>query len=116
MGFQEALSPDTQNASQGMLYLNIPPVKRFHKWSHQQASILLHLSRHVMEVLSAIFPGTWIGMGDSVPWPPRSTDLTLLDFFFWGYIRNYIYMGTIQDLYHGKARISEANEQVTIFL
>lgn len=68
-----------------------------------------------MEVLSAMFPGRWIGMGDSVLWLPRSTDLTLLDFFFWGYIKNYIYMGTIQDLYHGKARISKANEQVTIF-
>jgi hypothetical protein len=65
-----------------------------------------------MEVLSAMFPGRWIGMSGSFLWPPRSTDSILLDFFFWDYIKNYIYMGTIQDLYHLKTRISEANEQV----
>jgi hypothetical protein len=66
-----------------------------------------------MEVLSAILPGRWIGMGSSILWPTRSTNLTLLDFFFWGYVKNYIYMDTIQDLNHLKAKIREANEQVT---
>jgi hypothetical protein len=36
-----------------------------------------------------------------------------LDFFFWSYVKNYVYMGRIRDLNHLNARIREAAEQVT---
>ncbi|KAJ8870126.1 hypothetical protein PR048_029138 [Dryococelus australis] len=29
--------------------------------------------------------------GGPIPWPPRSPDLTPLDFFFWGYVKNIVY-------------------------
>jgi hypothetical protein len=50
----------------------------------QQDCSPLHFSRHGMNVLSATFAGRWIGSGDSILWPPRSPDLTLLGFVFWG--------------------------------
>jgi hypothetical protein len=39
--------------------------------------------------------------------------LTPLDILFWGYIKNYVYVGNIRDLNYLEARIREAVEQVT---
>lgn len=33
----------------------------------------------------------WIGRGGSVAWPARSPDLTPLDFFLWGHVKNEVY-------------------------
>lgn len=33
----------------------------------------------------------WIGRGGTVAWPPRSPDLTLLDFFLWGHMKQRVY-------------------------
>lgn len=33
----------------------------------------------------------WIGRGGTVAWPPRSPDLTPLDFFFWGTMKQRVY-------------------------
>ncbi|KAL7290660.1 hypothetical protein TKK_0015421 [Trichogramma kaykai] len=35
---------------------------------------------------------TWVPMRGTIEWPAKSSDLTPLDFFFWGYIRNKIYV------------------------
>lgn len=37
-----------------------------------------------------MFPGKWIGTHSSIPWPPRSPDLTCLDYFLWGYLKNKV--------------------------
>jgi len=34
---------------------------------------------------------SWIGRRGDVEYPPRSPDLTPLDFFFWGYLKNEVY-------------------------
>jgi hypothetical protein len=34
--------------------------------------------------------------------PPRSPDLTPLDFFLWGYVKNTVYQVKINDLQHQK--------------
>ena len=39
-----------------------------------------HYSRHVVQHLNDTFTNMWIGRGSTVNWPPRSPDLTLLDF------------------------------------
>jgi hypothetical protein len=41
----------------------------------------------VRTALDERFSGQWIGRGGPINWPPRSPDLTLMDFFFWGYIK-----------------------------
>ena len=38
----------------------------------------------VTDVLNERFPDTWIGKGGPIPWPPRSPDLSPLDFSLWG--------------------------------
>lgn len=38
-----------------------------------------------------MFPGRWIGRGDPIAWPPRSSYLSCLDFFLWSYMKSLIY-------------------------
>jgi hypothetical protein len=36
------------------------------------------------------FPNEWTRKSRPTPWTPRSPDLTVIDFFFWGYIKNIV--------------------------
>ena len=51
-----------------------------------------HFSCFVTDVLNERFPDAWIGRGGPIPWPPRSPDLSPLDFILWGYIKNIVYL------------------------
>ena len=68
-----------------------------------------HFARVVIEYLNAEFPQSWIGpRGNFLEWPARSPDLTLCDFFLWGYVKELVYKEhpqTIEQLQH---RITEA--------
>jgi len=44
------------------------------------------------------FPDAWIGRGGPIPWPPQSPDLSPLDFFLWGYIKNNGYAEKIRNI------------------
>jgi hypothetical protein len=81
---------------------------------HQQYGAPPHFSRYtsIMEILTGTFPGRWIGKGESGLWPPRSPDLTPLDFSVWGCVKNYFYVHKIWDLNNLNAGIREAAEQV----
>ena len=37
-------------------------------------------------ILDATFPNRWIRRDGPTPWPPRSPDITPLDFFIWRYV------------------------------
>lgn len=50
-----------------------------------------HFSSPVREWLDTEYPGRWIGRGGPVEWPPRSPDLTPLDFFLWGHLKELVY-------------------------
>ena len=43
-----------------------------------------HFSFFVTDVLNERFPVAWIGRNGPILWPPRSPDLSPLDFFLWG--------------------------------
>jgi hypothetical protein len=45
-----------------------------------------HFHRDVTTFLDETFPGRWVGRGGPTAWPPRSLDLTPLDFFAWRFI------------------------------
>lgn len=73
-----------------------------------------HYLSDVRDFLNARFPGTWIGRGGPIAWPPRSPDLTPLDFFFWGFIKDTVYVPPLPaSLPELRARIYAATEQVT---
>jgi hypothetical protein len=43
-----------------------------------------HFCQSVLKALNEKFPNAWIGRGRPIFWPPRSPDLTSMDFFFVG--------------------------------
>lgn len=76
-----------------------------------------HWEKNVRGWLNDHFPHRWIGRGGindtNIPWPPRSPDLTPMDFFLWGYIKKLVYTQNYQDLHQLKAAIVVAFQQVT---
>ena len=61
----------------------------------------LHYHRKVQEFLDTTFSGRWLGCCGPLVWAPRSPDLTPLDFFAWGHLKNAVYerkLVTIDDL------------------
>jgi hypothetical protein len=42
------------------------------------------LRKHLIDT----FPNRWIGRGSTINWPPRSPDLTALDFCLWGWMKS----------------------------
>jgi hypothetical protein len=67
----------------------------------------------VKAFLDQQFPGKWIGRRGPIAWPPRSPDLTPLDFFLWGYIKDLVYQTKVQDVAELRRRITAACETVT---
>lgn len=61
----------------------------------QQDGAPPHFGLIVRQWLNANLPHRWIGRGGPLdlnfPWPPRSPDLTVCDFFLWGYIKDRVY-------------------------
>ena len=57
-----------------------------------------HFSCFVTDVLNERFPDAWIGRGGPIPWLSRSPDLSPLDFFLWGYIKNIVYGEKIRNI------------------
>lgn len=52
----------------------------------------IHNAADVRRWLDDNFPNRWIGRSSAlIRWPPRSPDLTPLDFFLWGTIKNKVY-------------------------
>jgi hypothetical protein len=51
-----------------------------------------HYYRRVRQYLDNNWKGDhWIGRGGPVAWPARSTYLTPLDFFLWGFVKQEVY-------------------------
>lgn len=50
-----------------------------------------HSSATVRQWLDDNFRGRWIGRQGPVLWPARSPDLTPLDFFLWGHVKEVVY-------------------------
>jgi hypothetical protein len=45
---------------------------------------------NVREFLNGHFPDLWVGRDGSIAWPPRSPDLTPLDFFLWRCVKGKV--------------------------
>ena len=67
-----------------------------------------HYANIVRNFLDTHFANRWIGRRGSVDWPPRSCDLTPMDFFLWGYVKDLVYSTSPRTLLELKYRIVEA--------
>lgn len=91
---------------------NVPLNIRQRMW-FQLDGAPAHFKRSVRNYLDRKFPDKWIGRDGPCKWPPRSPDLTSVDFFLWGYVKNIVYGApptTIDDM---KMRIRNAFDTVT---
>jgi hypothetical protein len=57
----------------------------------QQDGCPAHTSRVARERLNEMFPDKWIGKYGPHHWPPRSPDLTVLDYYLWGRLKDLVY-------------------------
>lgn len=69
---------------------DIPLQQRLGMW-FQQDGCPAHTSLTVRRLLNDMFPNRWIGIGGPVEFPPRSPDLTVLDYYLWGRIKDLVY-------------------------
>ncbi|VVC38669.1 Hypothetical protein CINCED_3A001493, partial [Cinara cedri] len=63
--------------------------------------------------LNEMFGNRWMGTHGPVKWPPRSPDLTPLDFILWGHLKTAVYAeppANLQDLIN---KITVACRQLT---
>lgn len=72
-----------------------------------------HSTLNVRNCLDIRFPDRWIGRGGPQNWPARSPDLSLLDFFLWGFVKNSVYQTPPTTSADMKERIRDAFRQVT---
>jgi len=76
-----------------------PQSEEFQPWIiFQQDGASPHWGSHLRRFLDATFPNTWIGRDGPTPWPPRSPDITPLDFFLWGMLRTKCFRHQFQIL------------------
>ncbi|KAJ4432573.1 hypothetical protein ANN_21196 [Periplaneta americana] len=57
----------------------------------QHDGVPAHFSLAIREHLHQTFGERWIGRVSPTPWPPRAPDLTPLDFFLLGHMKNLVY-------------------------
>ncbi|GFW29573.1 putative DD41D transposase [Trichonephila clavipes] len=66
----------------------------------QQDGATCHTARATNDLLKDAFGDRLISRFGPVNWPPRSSDLTPLDYFSWGYVKSLIYADKLQTLDH----------------
>ncbi|KAJ8978020.1 hypothetical protein NQ317_006964 [Molorchus minor] len=65
---------------------------------HQHDEAPAHFGIPPRNFLDQYFPlQRWIERGGRIRWPPRSPDLTPINFFHWGFINEKVYLGPIKN-------------------
>lgn len=62
--------------------------------------------------MTQVFGERWIGRNGPTEMPPRSPDLTAMDFFLWGFIKERVYAVPIRDEDYLRNRIVEVFEEL----
>lgn len=83
------------------------PLRTRQKMIFQLDGAPAHKFHKVASFLNRKYPGKWIGLNGPVKWPPRSPDLTPLDFFLWGYLKELVYQEPVHNADELKERIRQ---------
>lgn len=110
----------TERTVTGPIYLDMLQLFVFPQLLPLQPNVIFqqdgappHWSLDVRRSLDKTFPQRWIGRDGPTAWPPRSPDITPLDFFLWGYVKDMVYATPVQDVCDLRHRITEAINSVT---
>ncbi|GFT74683.1 transposable element Tc3 transposase [Trichonephila clavipes] len=71
----------------------------------QQDGATCHTARATIDLSKDTFGDRLISRFGPVNWPPRSCDLTPLNYFLWGYVKSLVYVDQPQTLDHLKENI-----------
>lgn len=74
---------------------------------YQQDGAPPHNSRVAVEFLNTHFPGKWLGTNGPLLWPARSPDLTPMDFFLWGFLKDELYKSRYNNVADMTTRVRE---------
>ena len=80
----------------------------------QQDGAPSHSGLKICQFLNEIFLDRWIGRGGSIPRPPRSSDITPLDFFLLCYVKDIVCRTKVRDINDLQHQIMEAIDTVTV--
>lgn len=80
----------------------------------QQDGATAHTARASMDVIRAAFPNRVISRFGDVSWPPRSPDLSMCDFYLWGYLKSRVYDGMPRTLEQLKTAIRDRIEEINL--
>jgi len=71
-----------------------------------------HYNQHVRDYLNESFPNRWLGRGGPIAWPPRSPDLTTIDYYLWAQIKTLVYETKVDSRAAQRDSIFAAAEQI----
>ena len=80
----------------------------------QQDGASPHWGFEVHQFLNETFPDGWIRRVGTIPWPPRSPDITPLNFFLWCSVKDVVYRTKVRDVNDLQHQIIEAIDTVTV--
>ncbi|KAJ8947217.1 hypothetical protein NQ318_001503 [Aromia moschata] len=81
----------------------------------QQDGCPAHHAVTVRNWLNSEFKKHWIGRDGPILWPPRSPDLTILDIYLWGRLKQIVYREPLEnDEEQLKTRIQNAVKSLSI--
>lgn len=72
-------------------YVDNLPLNQTFNVFYQNDGAPAHNANIVSQFLNAVFEDRWIANNGPFLWPARSPDLTPLDFFFWGCIKERVF-------------------------
>ena len=75
----------------------------------QQDGATAHTARISLNVLRRMFPGRLVSLRDDLGWPARSPDLSICDFFLWGYLKEKVFKRRPHTLPQLREQIIEVN-------
>lgn len=79
----------------------------------QQDGATAHTARATTDILKEAFPGRLISRFGDLHWPARSPDLTVPDFFLWGFLKSRVYVNKPQTLEALKENIRQECENLS---
>lgn len=91
---------------------DIPLQLRLNLWYHHDGAPP-HRVRPVQQFLNNVYGERWIGTNGPILWPPKSPDLTPLDFYLWGTLKNEVYKTASRDINHLKEKIQIACRNIS---
>ena len=78
----------------------------------QQDGATAHTARASMTAVRAAFPNHVISRSGDLPWPPRSPDISMCDFYLWGFLKSRVYAAKPRTLEELKTAIRENIQEI----